>query len=333
MLDFSETKSYGYNKILKQYAGFPWYLPLPSHFEHGWTTLRGALKTDLVTNKPSMLVFSKRRAKAWKSESNIPVEIMSCPFILYRRMRKIEKKKDAKGTVAFASHSTYDLGVDFSIEKYCTKLKQLTDEFHPITVCLFWLDYVEVADIYRKHGFEVVTAGPKISNSLSFVHNFYEILSNHNFATANDVGSYTFFAVELGLPFFIYGEAPVSVNELGKDKNIGKTAKLTDFAIGRVADKLFATGPSTKITPEQKEFVIEEIGIDDCLTPSQMKKFFMKYSKKNGYAFRMIIWYWIETLVHDFIFVMPWVGHLMKFRKKLARRSAKKINSATFKSN
>ena len=54
-------------------------------------------------------------------------------------------------------------------------------------------------------GFDVVTAGHKFDKK--FVNRFYEILSNHKYATSNAYGSHVPYSIEMGLPFFILKNA------------------------------------------------------------------------------------------------------------------------------
>ena len=97
---------YSFVRIIKEYAHFPQWLPLPCHYEHGWNAWEGPIKSDLTISKNLMLVFSKRCARAWQKESDIPVVIIGSLFIHFRRMYSIEKSPDAKGTIAFPDHST-----------------------------------------------------------------------------------------------------------------------------------------------------------------------------------------------------------------------------------
>jgi hypothetical protein len=318
-------RNYGFNKIIRQYTKFPWYLPLPAHMEHGWTVLSNAAISDLAFDEPLMLVFSKRREKAWKAASKTPVEVMGAPFTIYKKLHGIKLKKDAVGTVVFPGHSTYDLKSRYSIENLCHQLKSLPKEFQPVTICLFWLDFIDKrANIYRQHGFRVVSAGPMISNSLSFVKNFYEILSSHKYAASNEVGSYTLYAVDLGLPFFLIGEKTILENKGKKDVNVAESSSQEDTTYGKKVVSLFTTGPLTSIKPEQTQFVAEETGLNDRLTSDQMRTLFFKYLKQNDYLRKRAFMHFLESVSHTLIFNMPWTSCLMRFRKLLADRKGVK---------
>jgi hypothetical protein len=194
----------------------------------------------------------------------------------------------------------------------------LPREFKPITICLFWLDYIDPsADIYRKYGFEVVSAGVKIANSLSFVRNFYRILSKHKYATSNDVGSYAFYAVDLGIPFFLLGETPTVINQGQKDKNISEVDRMTDHDFGRKTTNLFSTGVRTEISAAQRDFVRDELGVDDAISRKEMNKLFWKHFKKQRYYLVALVPYIFTSIFVAILFNGPWIGFLTKIRKRM----------------
>lgn len=271
----TEISDYGFATIIKEYARFPRILSLPCHMEHGWTSLSLPLATDLTTDKQLMLVFSNRRKQAWREKSRIPVAVMGAPFVHYRRMRNHKIYEEATGTVAFPSHSCYGVETIIDLKKYCDELQKLPNAYQPITICLHIHDYrKEIIDVYMQQGFKVVTAGDQYSSS--FPMKFYEILCSHKYATSNVIGSYAFYAVEMNIPFFIVGDIAV-MNNYGNDPNVPKSYSIIDFPVGRVAQEMFSTGPTNHISEKQKQFVIEEMGMDICLSRNMMGILFWKY--------------------------------------------------------
>ena len=322
-MQYSEQTIYGINLILKRYARFPRFLPLPCHMEHGWTPCANSLVSDLGVDKPIMLVFSRRRLDAWKSAGKSPAYVMGAPFVHFRRLKKIIKSPNARGTIVFPSHSTADTKTKFDISKYCEELKRLPKEFQPITICLFWPDFIDKgADIYRKFGFTVTTVGPKFKKGLGFVKKFYKILSVHKFATSNEVGSFTFYAVDLKIPFFMTGEMPLNINT-GGNRDMGDTARIIDELYGKKAVELFSTGPVTKISPNQEKFVADEVGINDCLSPSQMNELLWKTFKNDKNFTRGTLVYWGVSIILTLGIAGPAFTLFRKtygVRKKLIKR-------------
>ena len=316
----SEVRNYGFNIIIKKYANFPLTLPLPCHMEHGWDPSDKPLKSNLLTQKPLMMVFNNRRKNAWSKLSNTPVVIMGSPFVHYKNTYKIRKKINAKGTIAFPSHSTFDVKCSYKIEDYCDVLKKLPKDFQPVTICLFWLDYISnKSKIYRQMGFKVTTAGPRFTNSLEFVKNFWEILSKHKYATSNDIGSYTFYAINLGVPFFLAGGQPLLINKNYRDINIKEYSSVADYKYGKQAIKLFSTGPIKSINSQQKEFTFRELGVNECLSAEDMHKILWEAYRKNHYWLKAFIPYLISCIMIIIIFNGPFVRQFILIRKRLIR--------------
>jgi len=319
-LQHQEIRNYGFNLIIKDFAKFPRYLPLPAHLAHGWNPLPKPLNTDLATAKPLMLVFSQRRLEAWQSNSTIPAAIMGSPFILYKDSNKIKKSANATGTIAFPSHSTFDLKSEFNIDEYCRELSKLPGEFQPITICLFYLDYISPkSQVYRKYGFRVVTVGPEFTNSIKFVRNFYKLLRDHRFATSNKVGTYTFYAVNLEIPFFLAGETPMLLNENLSDKNISTKILVERSIVGRNATKLFSTGPVRAISAEQYQFVDAEMGVNDHLSSEALRRLLWQKFRDNNYWLRAVLPYWINSILTLLVFNSPITPFLIRLRHKQRR--------------
>lgn len=312
-----EIRGYGINFILRKYCKFPLLLPLPCHAEHGWTALPNALESDLKVKKPLMLVFSKRREQAWKRKSKSPVKIMGVPFILYKNLMNLKPAANRSGTVVFPSHSTYDLKAEFDIKGFCQSLERLPKKFHPVTICLFWVDYIDKAATYRGLGYNVVTAGPRFTNSLKFVSNFYKILSEHEYSCSNEVGSYTFYAVDFNIPFFLVGEDPKVVNQGGKDVNIGMSARLSDYKDGQIATSMFRTGPISSISQSQREYVQKETGKGDLLSPTEMNKLLWKHYRQQDDKIKQVILYYVDSIINALLFNMPWTTLVISIRSRL----------------
>ncbi len=314
---YLDTEAYGSNLIIKEYCRFPKFLPLPAHIEHGWTPLPNALITDLeiAETKGLMLVYSKRREQAWKKASHIPVIITGPPFVLYRRMKAWNQKKDANGTIVFPSHSTIFIESQYDIDKYCEELKKLPDKFKPITICLLYPDIARGRDKqYQKHGFEVVSAGEKLRGSLDFVRNYYEILSKFKYATSNEIGTYTFYAVEMGIPFFLTGEEPIIHNIGNKDRNISPSGKMSDHKIGKEVNIIFGSKPTEIITQEQKKLVEAEFGLDSDIRPDKLRAELFRNTRNLKYWFKLVPLFYAMTLLK---YIIP---------RKLAYKIFKKLN-------
>lgn len=311
-MNYQETRNYGFNKIIKKYSGFPWYLPLPAHMEHGWTSYSKALRTDLQTNKPLMLVFNRHRYNLWRKESDIPVAIMGAPYVHFKNLYKVEKSPLAKGTIAFPGHSTFDVDCQYKINEYCQALKELPKSFQPVTVCLYYLDYITPkADIYRQAGFKVVTAGPNISDSLKFPSNLYRLLRQHKYATSNSVGTNAFIAVDFGMPFFVLGDKPKLNSQ--SDMNVKDQSRIGPSALSEQARELFSTGPVKVISKEQKAFAARQVGVQDCLSSAELGRL-LRSQLQGQNIFLLIPPYLFSSLISKFLFDAPWTALVVRIR-------------------
>ncbi|MFZ3131108.1 MAG: hypothetical protein WA125_08425 [Desulfosporosinus sp.] len=280
----STNSIYGYNAIISEYAGYPANLPLLFDGDHGWAA---ASAYDVLTDQPLMLVLNRRRLHAWHEKSSIPAAILGAPFVHYRKLRQIEKDRAANGTVAFPAHSTDLMDAVFDIDEYCMLLKSLPSEFQPVTICLHADDLARKKDsIYNKYGFNIVTAGSKYVPGFEFVQKFYEILRSHKYATSNEVGSYSFYAVEMGIPFFILGE-PAEIENSG-DKTLPSRFSILDHPMGVFATAMFQ-GPTQVISEEQKKFVEEELGVHDCLSGIELRKLLLESNDRAIQTFQNLL--------------------------------------------
>lgn len=261
------VRNYGFTDIMREYAGLPRVVPFPAYMEHGWYLATEPRESDLRQRIPAMLVFNERRAAAWRRLSGVPVAVMGAPFVHYRRAEGIEVRAGAKGTVAFPAHSGTVVEACFDEDGYCADLHALPPEHKPLTVCLHWDDIRRGrAEAFERNKLRVVTAGPR--HDPSFAARFYEILSSHQRATSNALGTYVLYSVELGIPFLLHGERAVFRTPAGSEASV---LNEDGRALVAGAEALFAEpGP---ITPAQRDFVAAEAGLDDCLSGLELRRF------------------------------------------------------------
>ena len=141
------------------------------------------------------------------------------------------------------------------------QLKNLPEEFKPITVCLHFVDILKDKHLlFEKAGFECVTAGHMFNRD--FISNFYDILIQFKYSLSNDVGSHTFYSIELGIPFSLLGEsAQVTITKSEELENLllNKNLAYQDQMEGLIGRETLNYG----ISPELKEVVIREMGIGE----------------------------------------------------------------------
>ena len=265
-----EKGPYGMLSILEAYCNVK-IDPQIVQVQHGWTPLGTAVNRDLWREKTEiMLCWNKRYKFDWDKKSTTPCYIVGSPFVHYRRMHNIEQSQNARGTLAYPGHSVVMSRAEYDIDEYCQQLRELPDEFQPVTISLHYADIANhgIDKEFEKRGFKTVCAFLGTSKPCYEV--FYDILREYKYTTSNEIGSYTFYSVEMGMPFFLLGTSPV----IDSDDNIegieGKYA-VKDLPYGKKATELFLGRPRMSITQEQKAFVVEELGMDDCLSADALR--------------------------------------------------------------
>jgi FkbM family methyltransferase len=207
---------YGLGKWLRRDLGLPEAVPLHIHMDHGVRVSEAMTNCDLLSDRPIVFASAAQRDEYYK-QTGKRAYVSGSPFVACRRLNQIEQDSDARGTVAFPVHSTHLIDVAIDWEQYADDLLNLPAELQPVTVCLYWKDLLAGRHIpFLERGMAVVTTGHMADPD--FATTFYAILRRHRYCTSNMVGSYTFYAVEMGLPFFIHGVPPVFDNH-GHDHN------------------------------------------------------------------------------------------------------------------
>lgn len=258
---------YGLGKYLRKYAYFPEYLPLNAYLSHGIPNYDQPAPHELNNKAPVMFYYSSRLTKEFKKQSKKSCYTVVSPNVFYRRRFKIEKEPTATGTIAFPCHSTPEMDDLTDYNEYCAKLKSLSGEFTPVSVCLHYHDINKgLHKIFMDHGFEVLTVGSPYHSD--FIERFYNILKKFKYVTSNEVGSYAYYAVEMNIPFLLFGN-PIQLFNRG-DVNVEKgyyntSINLKSSKQTAKALEIFSTF-NGQVTQAQKEFVEKELGVNDSIS-------------------------------------------------------------------
>lgn len=258
---------YGFGRYIRRYGYFPSWLPLCVETDHGAGPVYTVAK-ELGSSAPVQLFHSPISVSLWKRHSKKSCYCFYSPFVFCRKTNGIEKTADAKGTIAFPAHTTIHLEDVSNVEVYINQLRELPEKFQPVGICLHMTDVNK--GLHKKFlaaGFEVFTAGNIYDDAFS--ERFYSIIKNFKYSTSNLLGSYTYYCVEMGIPFFIYGQEPEYINKDDLAVPLGKFDPYQQFDSHRNAHDLFFT-VTTEITEEQRTFVNTNLGVYDGLGRLQM---------------------------------------------------------------
>lgn len=273
------SEVYGFGQGIREYGYYPSWLPLFIFTDHGVSRDVSICNIELEHDAEAMFYHSIDSVNEFKQKSNISCYCYYSPLAFFRKNNKIEKDKNAKGTLAFPQHSMSSTNID--LDRYIQQLKDLDREFHPVSICVH-RDDIE-SGIYKKFldaGFDLFTAGHP--SDINYAKRFYNNLSKFKYATSNMPGSYLFYAVEMNIPFFIYGDE-VFFNNFTNEKNeIIEKYTSCSFPQYKKTYELFY-GIRKEITKEQKVYVEKMLGMKDCISRFEMAKIlYLSYLKRGN---------------------------------------------------
>lgn len=320
---FESSECYGMGKYIRKYGFYPRWLPLFVSTDHGPSQRDAPTYLELSSGSPHTLFHSRRLVAKWKELSKMPCDVMVSPFVFYRRRSNINKSENARGTLAFPVHTTDLIENDCDYEGYAKSLLVLPSEYQPVSVCIYHLDVRKGKHkIFEKYNIPVYTAGHIYDSE--FVIRFYDILKNFAFTTSNHVGSYVFYAVEMGIPFFIYGNRPIMINK--GDPNCPDGAydplKLSS-QLGRTASLFEGVRPD--ITKEQRELVEAELGLDDGVGRLKMAVILYSSILKWIFSRRSIGYIWSRFCGS----ISPYLRHIFYFVSNGLTKEAKILTHLT----
>lgn len=265
---FKVCNYYGIGKELKHYGYYPNFFPLYAYLEHGISFMSTVPQHELNNAAPCFFSHNKTKLKDWLLKSKKPYFVMHSPFVWYRKRKKISISNSASGTIFFPAHTTSGIDELGEYNQIASFLKKIPNFFHPIEVCLHPEDVKKGKHhIYENAGYKVHCAGP--TDDERFVKNFYQINRQFRYSMSNQIGSYTFYCVEMGMPFSLVGPEIILVNK--KDKNLSKGVYNYKNDAYLFAQKTFK-GYHRKITENQRKYITAMLGLKSSLSRIETSK-------------------------------------------------------------
>lgn len=198
---------YGMDRIFKEIYGIPSYIPvsLVCLLEHGVNFQFSNFYERLILSKNEMIFLdNSHRSIEFTIQTKKKAYPIGPLYPKYRKVKGISLKSERIGTLAFPAHSNSQIDFSKGYENYVKDLKSLPAKYHPIVICMYYYDILSDRHlIFIDAGFEVITNG-YIGDPL-FPDRLYENLSSFKYVTSNHAGSYAYYALEFGIPFFLYG--------------------------------------------------------------------------------------------------------------------------------
>ncbi len=298
---------YAAEYILKRYANIDLHYELKAAIEHG--VFRTLMIPEFIVDAPAILVYSKFRYdyinRYTKQKLIYPIGgiIQYANNLLDKEEIEKEKERLGKNLLAFPKHGIRLIETKFDIEEYCCVLKSYEKEFDSIRVCLYYDDINRgLHSIYRKYGFEIVTAGN--TYNLDFFDRLKTIFSMASVTTSNYAGGPLGNSIMMGIPHFI---TPQNIELIyNKDENCWNEYYQNQIKSYRYSmDKILLdnfTIRNDEVTEKQKEIVIYYWGLGLKKSPEELKRIFniseIIYSKGKKYF--LFNNNFIEDAIQDF---------------------------------
>ena len=261
---------YSFGRHIRNYAFYPSFLPLHIYTDHGpGCYITEIPKHEFEHDASCQFYHSADSVKLFKKSSDKPCYTMLSPFAWCRKVRKIQQSDNARGTLAFPAHSTQDIDLVSDIEEYIEQLKKLPEEFQPVSVCLHMHDInKDQHKIFMKHNIPVYTAGNAFDQR--FAERFYDILKNYKYTTSNMIGSYTYYSIEMGIPFSLYGKEAKYENKGNANMVIGEMPLNLFYDYYKISETF--KGLYKIITEDQKKIAEISLGINEGISRIEMAK-------------------------------------------------------------
>jgi hypothetical protein len=164
---FRPNAYYGLDAVLKKYAGLPRNYALKAVVPHGISLARNQFVWDKERDVPLPMVFCYPpfRQQAYVEQTDKFILPSASPFLYVIELLKSHPQPQRQGTIFFPVHSIDRVTVQMDFERMAERLTLLEPEYQPVTVCVFWKDYLLGHHIpFQKRGMRVVSAGHRYLN-------------------------------------------------------------------------------------------------------------------------------------------------------------------------
>ncbi|MGK7894837.1 MAG: hypothetical protein AB4372_14780 [Xenococcus sp. (in: cyanobacteria)] len=277
---YGSATYYGIGQIIKTYADFPAFIPLPVSIQHGWINF--ACKHDARFDAAENWYWSNRIEQKYREKfAGLNTRVVGAPFLyLLKNLNYSElSPSQRKGSIVFPSHSATLIGMECDFDKYADMLDRLSDEYKPITVCIYYLDRDKGLDKpFLERGFEVVSNGPSVYET-NFLKNYIINTQDKKYAFSNQMTSALLFASAMGLKSFFYGPSFITNSIEPNIEGMNYTEHHRQWE--SEYSKYFAF-PNCNLEAQQK-FAARELGRDTMLSPSEMRRLLWHLVFKKPY--------------------------------------------------
>jgi FkbM family methyltransferase len=272
---FKPNDFYGHARLLKRYAGLPENFILRAVMPHGPSFCSKLWETELKDPCTSVLAISEQQRSLYGAQSpHKTAQLIGSPVLYAARMMEDElaaQRAQARGTIAFPTHSTHHVTVQFDQASFIEFLRALPPEFQPVRVCLYWRD-IQLGRHrdYLAAGLECTTAGHMFDPE--FVPRVLRLLAAHRQAAANKLGSCVYYAAALDLPVLLFAQSstytgpnPKQLAELSPSLDLPAAIRFAATAVTT------ANALSLEMVQTQRALARTELGAHALHSPAELR--------------------------------------------------------------
>ena len=265
-----ESESSSFGKTFRAWAHFPNFLPLYICSDHGVHWESKCWPNETQSPYKVYFTWNKKKNDLMKRVHQKKSCHVPHPWVFYRKKYFKLPQTQRRGTLVYFPHSNDTTSPVFDdLDRYINGLKSLPDKYQPVVICLSYAD-VEKGEHkkLRKYNIPLVTAGAM--RSQDFVNRFYSLLGNFRFSSSANIGSHTYYAIEAGVSFLLYGEYPeylikgsiavpdgrLNLQDYGDNDDIAEFTRM----------KILFSAENDQVTTEQYAIVSKYLGLDSGMT-------------------------------------------------------------------
>lgn len=191
---------YGSDRVLKGYAGLPDHYAIKIVVPHG-LNYSGDLSYLARLERLPIVAYSCGDGDRLYRAAGIRNALwpLAAPYAYAVELARLTAPPSVprRGTIFFPGHSIPDKLVEHDVDATVRRLNALSAEFKPITVCVYFLDYLRgLGRAFEQRGFRVVSAGH--SHDPQFMIRLHHLITAHEFASSDDIGSCCYYSIYSG---------------------------------------------------------------------------------------------------------------------------------------
>jgi len=276
---YEPNGNYGFADVLKSYARYPADQPVWGVIPHGvYLDDEHLFAGEAQTPLRAVFSFPGYRDAVWEARSNKTVIPSAAPFLyalelLRQKGWTLPEKRE--GTIVFPLHSSAVVDTDTDWARLAEELVSLPEEYQPVTTCVHWQDLARGREReFAGRGLRMVSAGHY--SDPEFMFRLIHLMADHRFAASNEVASNLFYAVSMGLPYFLVGGAPAMVPVAGHEDVTRRLSIGSPRAEARIASirPMFERGPvapAAAPSAEQAELAAFYLGAERLKGPEELR--------------------------------------------------------------